>query len=92
MAEESLVEMPSPLLVNLARKVGIDPFQYERGELIDKFKQQTEDYKVVLGYKKARQANREFNLEGAANQRAQKLNQTAIANRDKLYKMLQGGR
>ena len=88
---DSLTEMPSDLLVNYARRIGIDPTQYERSELIDKFKQQTEDYKTVMGLKKARQDNREYNAEFAANQKALKLQQAAHSNRQKYFGFMMGG-
>ncbi|MGH9876237.1 MAG: hypothetical protein ACRD5H_01240 [Nitrososphaerales archaeon] len=88
MAEQSLVEMPSELLVNLARKIGIDPYQYERGELIDQFKQRTEDYRTVLDYKKARRANREFNQETAQALRERQLHEAAQKNRTVLTSLM----
>ena len=85
---DSLVEMPSALLVNFARRLGIDPLKYERGELIDQFKRQTEDYKTVLDFKKARSANREYNAEATANTKVLQLQQAASKNRNQLFGFL----
>ena len=91
MADEALVEMPSELLANYARRIGIDPTNYQRGELIDKFKSQTEDYKTVLGLKKAKQDNQQFNTEWSQTQKAMKMQQSAGANRQKYLTYMMGG-
>ena len=77
-----LFEAPTPILLKMAQRLGIDPTQFQgRAELRDAIDAHTADIRSVLANKQARQKNREFNNESAQQAQLSKLQQAAGANR-----------
>lgn len=91
-SELNLVTAPSEVLLNMARKLGIDPTQYEHENLRGVIDARTDDLRTVLNFKKTRQANRDFNIESQQQQKATQLQGYAKENRELFMKTFGGSK
>lgn len=86
----NLLSAPTDVLLDMARKLGIDPTQFEREALREQIDNKTADMRTVLNFKKTRKANREYNAEYAQEQQTTKLQGLAKENRQEFMKAFGG--